>query len=185
MQAVSRFYSTAGRTSNVGLASTALAVALLLFAISYIDWTWGILPNVIAGAIGGAAIGKLCVATVRRLQDAGIDPRLAGWIMLGAGIAFAIAIGSIMSGDPPWAQFVLIGLQYGLPALWVAALLWPSRPASYDVPQIHTTKGMAIAAASVIIGAAAMGAVAWMSTGMDAANRRNAAFIAAQERVPE
>ncbi len=185
MQAVSRFYSTTGRTSTAGLASIALAVAILLFALSHIDWTWGIVPNVIAGAIGGAAIGKLFVATVRRLRDAGIDRRLAGSIMLGAGIAFVIAIGSIISQDPPWAQFVLIGLQYGVPALWVAALLWPSRPAGGDVSPRPTTAGMVIAAASIIMGAAAMGAVAWLSIGMDAANRRNAAFVAAQERGPE
>ncbi len=184
MQAVSRFYSTAGRTSTTGLAGIALAVAILLFLISRIDWTWGILPNVVAGAIAGAAIGKLLAATVRRLRDAGIDRRLAGWIMLGSGVAFAIAIGSIMSHDPAWAQFLLIGLQYGVPALWVVVLLWPSRPTLDESSPARRTGGMAIAVACIVIGAVAMGAVAWLSTGMDAANRRDAAFVAAQERQP-
>lgn len=186
MTAFYRFYSVVGRISIARFAGVVVITVVVLFAVSHVDWQWGLAANILAGAIGGAAFAKLLVDAIRRLGDAGISRRIAAWVALAFGAATGAALYAVLTSDPPWAAFVLTAVEYGAPITCAAALLWPPRRDASDSARARARApdraGVAIAAMCVVGGAAGMGFVAWLSIGMDASNRRNAAFEAGRDR---
>lgn len=183
MKTITSFYSTAGRTGIARFAIVAAITIAILYAVPTVDWTWGLVPNIVAGALGGAAFAKLLVEAIRRLRDAGISRTFAAWFALGAGILFGSAFSAFLLSDPPWADSVLTTLIYGLPIVSAIALVWPPRGGSDVASNGSRRVGIAIATLSIIVGAMTMGFIAWLSMGMDANNRAAAALEAERTRA--
>ncbi len=174
MNAFAHFYSTAGRLSIVRFALVALVVVALLYGLDIVDWQWGLVANIAAGAMGGGACGKLLVSAIRRLKDAGFSIRYAAWLALALGAVTLFTFVTFLISDPLWANDVLTVLGYVVPGSAVVAMLWPPKPESSSTSNHRRWAGPVIGLVSIATGAVVAGFLAWLSIGMDANNRARA-----------
>ncbi|WP_294325763.1 hypothetical protein [uncultured Sphingomonas sp.] len=182
MHAIRRFYAEPGRTSRASLTLIAIIVAAILYAVPFVDWTWGLAPNFGIGMVGGAAFGTFVVASIRRMRDAAISLRLAGWVTLGILATFVVALLTMARSDAPWANVVLDMLVYVVPGLWLAIAVWPRHPVDDPLPTGRYRAGYGILLAFMILGAGIVGFIAWVSTGMHEANERRMEYEQLRER---
>ncbi|WP_260598490.1 hypothetical protein [Sphingomonas endolithica] len=181
MRALSPFYSVVGRVSIASFIAVAAVCAAVLWAALQADWQWGLVPNIVVGAVAGAAVAKLLVAAIRRLRDAGINLRVAAAILLVVTVITGSAFFTFLSSDEPWAEWVLNVADYGVPMICAVALLWPSRRDVGGHASGSDRAGVLIAISCVVGCAALWGFIAWLSIGINASNLRNAAFAQAVE----
>lgn len=160
-----RSFSSAGRCSVPRFSFTAILCVAVIWLCNQTHWTQGIAFDALAGGIAGTAFAKLVVEAIKRLRDAGHDPRMLTRIAVALTAAALIVGTSAFSGEH-WAETPATVLAIAVPAIAAIALLWPGHPSRPGDVRLKERRSWAFVTLCIVGGAAAAGWLAWFEAGM-------------------